>query len=142
MNKTSKAIYTRLYLCFLISVIVTTLLFILCVAYTSKYGINMPNITLERYGIIITLVGISGSIWMFSNVLNKADKTDFDSFLKKYQSQYFIRLAILLIVCSFNIMALYFTGAKNFYFMVIITIFAFSQCIPQKRHLIPDDEND
>lgn len=115
----------------------------LTVAYTQKYNIMQSHVTLERYGIIITLIGIPIALKLFYNRINKLTKANFTEYLKKYRFEYLIRLLLLNIICFFNIVSLYITGSKNFYFMVIVTIFAFFLCAPQKaKHENEQSEND
>jgi len=133
---------SKLRLYHIVTIGISIVSFMLVVAYTTKYEINLHNVILERYAIIITLIGIPASLKLYHNKLKalKASKKN-DTYLNAYKIQYIIRLSILTIICYFNIISLYITGSKNFYFMVIVTIFAFFLCAPQKLH-IEDNEED
>lgn len=117
------------------TIVISIIAFMLTVAYTTKYSISAPNTILERYSIIITLIGIPLSLKIFHNKLKSLKLGTIEAFSKGYKQQYIIRLSILTIICFFNIGSLYITGSKNFYFMVIVTIFAFFLCAPQKARI-------
>jgi len=142
MDNTANKFQKILKSTFIVSIIISVIAFILVVAYTTKYEINSPNVILERYAILITLIGIPLSLKLFHYKLKKTDTAKPLLYLKKYRLYYFIRLGILLFIYLFNIISLYITGSKNFYFMVIIIIFAFFLCAPHKVHINKDEQEE
>ena len=141
MINAQKKTISKLKLFFVSAVAISVILFMLTVAYTQKYEVSISNIILERYAIIVTLIGIPVALKLFHNNIKKINNKDLPIYLKKYTQQYILRLSILLSICFFNIAALFFTGSKNFYFMVIVSIFAMFLCIPQKSN-IEDSETE
>lgn len=128
-------LHSHLKVYYILSIVICVIGFLYTVAYTQKYNIEHPNVILERYGILTTLAGIPIALKLFHSRIKKLTKENFSEYLRKYRFEYLIRLALLVFICYFNIVALYTTGSKNFYFMVIITIFAFFLCFPQKAHI-------
>jgi len=141
MNNKLKIINKKLRLFFIVIVLLSVSIFLIVLNHVTNTGISINNVNLEQFAIILTLAGIPFSLWFFHSRLKKADKNSEDEYLNKYKTMYIIRLAILFIVCSFNIISLYLTGAKNFIFMCIITIFAFFLCLPQKEFEITETDN-
>lgn len=133
-------LHLRLRIYYIATIVVSIIVFMLTVAYTTKYSINSPNIILERYAIIITLIGIPASLRFFHKKLKTLDHQNDSTYKSIYKTQYIIRLSILTMICFFNIVSLYITGSKNFYFMVIVSIFAFLLCAPQKIRI--EETND
>lgn len=131
-------LHLQLKIYYILSIVICVIAFLLSVAYTQKYNVMQSNVMLERYGIIVTLLGIPLALKLFHSRINKLTKTNFQEYLKKYRFEYLIRLFLLNTICFFNIVSLYITGSKNFYFMVIVTIFAFFLCAPQKAY--PENE--
>lgn len=107
--------------------------FILVLLFVTKNEISTTNVILERYGIIVTLIGIPLALRIFHKNMQKASSADKSTLNKTYKKNFYMRLAILSFIAIFDIVALYTTGSKNFIFMTIITIFAFFLSLPQKE---------
>ncbi len=137
-----KNINFKLRLYFILSIIISILAFVLTVAYTQKYAISNSSVIWERYGIMLTLIGIPVSLKLFHIQVKKLNKSNFNEYLRKYHILYILRLLVLLVICFFNIVSLYITGSKNFYFLIIITIFAFFLCVPSKVQLQEEETNE
>jgi hypothetical protein len=139
MEAKETTIYRHLKILFISSLILCTALFT-AVFYltTGKYNPAEPDVELERYAIPVTLIAIPVALKLFYDRTKSMDKTDFARYLKKYRRLYYLRTAILAAAYLFNLISLYITGAKNFSFMIIITIFALALCAPQKVHLEQD----
>lgn len=136
-----KNLKTRLIIYYIVSIFISITGLIFTSSHVHKFVINGSNVILERYAILITLIGIPLALKLFHSQVKKLSKANYLLYLKKYHIQYIIRLLILLSICFFNIICLYITGAKNFYFLIIITIFVFFLCAPQKAHLVlPEKE--
>lgn len=95
----------------------------------------VENVALERWGIIITLFGIFGSLKLLHPKLNKEEKMNKQEALKKYAMKYCLRLSALLLIFLFNLVSLHITGVENFIFLGIITIFAMLFCVPSKENI-------
>jgi len=142
MNKELGVVNKKLKIYFAFALLVSITTFLLVLYYVTENNILADNVILERYGIMFTLIGIPFSLWFFYSQLKKTDTQNNILHIQKYKKLYLIRLGILSFVCFFNIFSLYITGAKNFIFMIIITIFAFLLCFPQKELEIKrNDEN-
>lgn len=142
MDNTAKKLHSTLKLLFAGAIIISVLAFMLVVAYTTKYDISSPSVILERYAIVITLIGIPLSLKLFHDKLKKTDASDTQLYMQKYRLYYLLRMGALLFIYLFNTVSLYITGSKNFYFMVIITIFAFFLCAPQKVYIDTDNNEE
>ena len=140
MKKGTVNVSTRLKIYFAASIIVQVLLFVFMQIYATKHVEVLSNVILERYGILLTLICIPFALKLFHERVKKLDKNDAVTFQKKYVIQYFIRSAILWFVYFFNLVSLYMTGARNFSFMIIVTIFALLLCAPSKAFYLNDNE--
>ena len=127
-----KKIKFRLTIYYIISILIVIIGFVFTASHVKNFISNDSSIILERYAILITLAAIPLALKLFHRQVKKLNKTDISIYLKKYQTLYVARLLILVIICAFNITCLYITASKNFYFLIIITIFAFFLCFPQK----------
>jgi hypothetical protein len=134
MKEQLSTIYRRLKIMYAVSIAVSSILFI-AVFLTNEWSESSSNTTLERYAILITLIGIPLALKLFHNRTKGLDNA---GYIVKYQKQYTLRMAILEAVFLFNLISLHITGAKNFIFMIIITIFALVLCAPQKVNLEQD----
>jgi len=109
--------------------------FIIDVLYTMKYVQPVENPVLERWAILITLIGIVG-ILRFLHPKLKADERKNKSIEKnKFSSKFQLRLFSLVAIYIFNLACLHFTGVKNFIFLGFITIFALLLCLPNKQNI-------
>ncbi|MDU1905977.1 MAG: hypothetical protein E6772_14470 [Dysgonomonas sp.] len=127
---------------FILSVILTSILFVFDVLYVTKYIQATENVGLERWGIILTLAGIFASLKFLHPTIKESDEKNTAILLKKYSKRYYLRLVSLLAVFSFNIICLHITGIKNFMFLAFITIFAIFLCAPSRKHIESEIEND
>lgn len=140
MDTPEKSLNRRLKIYFTISLTITVILLLFVADYTIRYSILAPNVMLERYGIMITIIAIPGALKLFQFFMNKQKKDNVGEYLSKYRFYYIVRLIILELVCFFNILSLYITGSKNFMFMTIITIFALFFCLPQMGNVREENE--
>lgn len=91
-----------------------------------------PNVILERYAIIVTMICIPLALKLFHSKTKKLEKLSKDTILKKYSEQYILRLVILNIAAAFNIVGFYLYESQNFILMAIISIFSIVFCYPSK----------
>jgi uncharacterized membrane protein len=131
MEEKQKTIYRKLKILFVTSILLDAACF-LPVLFMTKW--NESNVALERYAILLTLIAIPAALKIFYSRTGQPSETNRDIYLKKYQKMYCLRLLILEAVFLFNLISFYTTGAKNFIFMIIITIFALAFCAPQKTY--------
>jgi len=132
-------LYQSLKIYFTASIILCGIAFILAFHITTKNQISEPDILLERYAIMLMLIGIPVSLRLFYKKTNNLQKSDENTYLSKYRLHYIIRLSIIDLICLFNISALYITGSRNFVYMSLITILVFFFCIPQKINKLADN---
>jgi hypothetical protein len=97
---------------------------------------TLPHVTLERYGILVTLVGIPGALKAYHYFMKKNPGHSEQSNLNFYVRIYFLRLMILGIVLLVNLLGLYITGGRNFFYMIFITLVAFLICLPNKSEIV------
>ncbi len=95
-----------------------------------------PNAVLERYGIILTLAGIPGALKVYHYFTQKMSKQSEEKRATLPLLIYILRLSILEIVVIFNVVGLYLTGSKNFFFLIFITLVAFLFCLPNKKEFV------
>lgn len=131
LDKTFKTMRLLYFICAALVILV----FIFDVLYTTKYVIPTENAGIERWAIIITLLGIYATLKFLHPKLKNTERANTASAIKKYTTKYYIRLVSILALCIFNMVCLNITGIKNFTFLSIITIFAMFLCIPNKKHL-------
>lgn len=127
-------ILKQLRFAFVLSLIFSSAFLIADVLYTLKM-VPQENAALERWGIIITLFGIFGTLKLLHPKLTAIEKTDNATALRKYAFKYYIRLFALIAIYVFNLVSLHFTGVKNFLFLGIITIFALLFCAPSRENI-------
>lgn len=128
-------IFGQLRLVFIVTVVLAIVALSADVLYTSANVTAVENPALERWAIIITLFGIFGALKLLHPRLKNTERTNKPEALKKYAFRYYLRLFALLAILIFNIACLHFTGAKNFIFLGIITIFALFFCVPNKENM-------
>ncbi|NDW17851.1 hypothetical protein D0T53_02830 [Dysgonomonas sp. 216] len=121
-----------LKLYFVFSVFILSIFFIYTVIYTIRYNVWSPNEVLERYVILLTLIGIPGILRLFYVQNNKIINYSTEKYIKLYKKYYILRLTVLNCIAIVNIISLHISGSKNFIYMTIIVIFVFFFCIPQK----------
>jgi hypothetical protein len=139
MKEEQSSTYRRLRLIYIGSIAVSTLLFI-AVFLMNEGRQPIESILLERYAILITLIGIPLALKLFHNKTKVLNTSEIVDYLRKYYKQYVLRLIILELIFLFNLISLHRTGEKNFIFMIIITIFALVLCAPQKANLEEESE--
>lgn len=126
---------------FILSIITMIVVFIADVLYVAKYVQITGNIPLERWGIILTLGGIFGSLKFLHPRPSDNAETDISVSVKKYTTKYYVRLLSLIAIFIFNIASLHITGTKNFMFLAFIAIFAVFLCAPNRKHIEPEIDN-
>ncbi|MEN9919966.1 MAG: hypothetical protein RL662_2402 [Bacteroidota bacterium] len=131
----------QLRLFFVICNILCVLVFVASVLYNAKYGVELSDIVLERWAIILTLLGIVGFLKFVQPNLDDDSVVDDKLIIKKYKKYYYIRHVGALSIFIFNTVCLHITGSKNFIFLAFITIFALFLCGPIKRPIELETEN-
>ncbi|MBP1616198.1 MAG: hypothetical protein H6Q14_25 [Bacteroidetes bacterium] len=97
---------------------------------------NSPHLLMERYGILLTLIGIPVSFKIYQYFISKIVSQPENSKLDFYIRIYFLRLTILGLVLVFDAVGLYITGSRNFFYMVFITLVTFLFCLPNKSEIL------
>lgn len=120
---------------FILSVIFAFAVFIVDVLYVAKNVVPAENVGLERWAIIITMIGIVGALKFLHPRVSDAERLDKKVAKQKFTKMYVMRLAALLTIFLFNILSYHFTGAKNFVYLAFITIFAMLLCVPNLKYL-------
>lgn len=128
-NRSENKTHFRLKAIYISIIAIAFIAAFLSYVYITKYDINIPCITLERYAIMLTLIGIPCTLKFLHDKIKALDGKN----QKKYQQLYILRLSILAVICFFNLISFYFTGTKNFFFMAMISIFAMLLCPLQKE---------
>lgn len=84
------------------------------------------SIVVERYALLITLIGIPGALKLFSMIMKKSKHPkDKDSYASLYKKAFIARFSILFIVASLNIILYAFSFNQNFMLCTLITFTAY-----------------
>lgn len=126
-------IYKRLRILFIIFILLVITSFILDVLYTAKHKIFIENVVLQQWAIIVTLLGIFGSLKFLRPKVILTELSFEKKGIKTYVIKYFVRLTALVCIYIFNLTNFTITGSKNFLFLAFITIFAMFLCSPNRR---------
>lgn len=133
MPETRKS-YQQLQITFSIFFTVGFIAFVVLTFFNLKqilHGGN-ANPVFERYAIMITLIGIPSSLKIYHYLIKKVSDQHPTKKIGFYNKVFATRLAILEFVLTCNAIGLYYTGLKNFFFMIFITLLAFLFCLPNK----------
>ncbi len=133
IKKTHRYLQIVFILTFLIGIVLfigTTLLRLREILHGST-----PNLLMERYGIVITLIAIPASLKVYHYFVSKMANQPEKSKLDFYTRIYFLRLLILGFVLAFDAIGLYTTGSRNFFYMIFITLVTFLFCLPNKSEI-------
>lgn len=114
---------------------------ILLVAIAFKW-ITLPltdiSITLERYTLLITLLGIPSALKLFSVIMNKATPTNN---ISAYKIAFITRFGILFIVASLNIVLYSISANQNFMLLALISFIAYVFSYPSENYQQPIEED-
>ena len=97
-------------------------------------------IALERYTLLITLLGIPGALKLFSVIMNKNSK-DNNSITAVYKKAFITRFGVLFLVASLNIVLYAISLNQNFMLLTLITFTAYIFSYPSEGHLNTSQEN-
>lgn len=100
-----------------------------------------PNVTFERYAIIVSLICIPLALKLFHSQVKKSRGLEENKYLEKYRNYYFLRLSIIDIAAIFNLVGFYLFESQNLVLMAVICIFALFFCYPGKDILKTKEEN-
>ena len=134
----SKSVIPKLKRLFYISIGAQIAFF---VSFAFKWINILPNsvttpIALERYVVLITLLGIPGSLKLFSIMMKKNKHPENSDFTANFYKKAFIaRFGILFLISSLNIILYAFTFNQNFMLLALITFIAYIFSYPSKSHL-------
>lgn len=114
---------------------------ILLIAIAFKW-ITLPltdiPISLERYTLLITLIGIPSALKLFSVIMDK--DTPINN-ISTYRRAFITRFAILFIVTSLNLVLYSISANQNFMLLTLISFIAYIFSYPSENHLHPLDED-
>lgn len=96
------------------------------------------SITLERYTLMITLIGIPSALKLFSVIMNKATPTNN---ISTYKRAFITRFGILFIVASLNIVLYSISANQNFMLLTLISFIAYIFSYPSENYLHPLEED-
>ena len=137
IDKTFKYLKIGYYSC----ITVVIVFFILVFQYVAKHNPELTYVGLERWSIIITLLGIFATLkYLHPKILLSKYSTS-KKVAKAYALKYFLRLIALLCIYAFNLTCYILTGSKNFIYLAFIIIFALFLCAPNKSHIEDDISN-
>ena len=93
-------------------------------------------IVLERYTLLITLLGIPGALKLFSVIMSKSKNSDDNNFTTAlYQKAFIARFGILFLVATLNIVLYAFSFNQNFMLLTLITFTAYIFSYPSDSYL-------
>ncbi|NLZ96189.1 MAG: hypothetical protein GX921_10270 [Bacteroidales bacterium] len=98
------------------------------------------SIALERYTLLITLLGIPGALKLFSLIMNKNPK-DNNPITVLYKKAFTARFSILFLIASLNIVLYGISLNQNFMLLTLITFTAYIFSYPSKSHLKTTQED-
>lgn len=105
----------------------------------ASYVAEIP-IALERYALLITLLGIPGALKLFSVIMEKSKNSDDSNFItSQYKKAFIARFGILFLVASLNIILYGFSFNQNFMLLTLITFTAYIFCYPSMGYLNTDN---
>lgn len=131
----SKTLILNLKRLFYIAIIIQ-IAFLVTIAFkwiTVFTGDTVISITLERYALLITLVGIPGALKLFSIIMNKVSKVN--SILLVYKRAFITRFGILFLVASLNIILYSISLNQNFMLLALISFIAYFFSYPSESHI-------
>lgn len=102
------------------------------------------SIAVERYTLLITLIGIPGALKLFSVIMNKNRHPEDNNLATTFYKKAFIaRFSILFLVASLNIVLYAISFNQNFMLLTLITFIAYIFSYPSKSYLnvIAEDKN-
>lgn len=106
----------------------------------SSFAAGIP-IVVERYALLITLIGIPGALKLFSLIMNKnEDSDDTNSLTATYKKAFIARFGILSLVASLNIILYAFSFNQNFMLLTLITFTAYIFSYPSNSYLNRTEE--
>lgn len=103
-------------------------------------GSTAIPIVLERYTLLITLLGIPGALKLFSVIMNKNPK-DNNSIRAVYKKAFITRFGVLFLVASLNIVLYAISLNQNFMLLTLITFTAYIFSYPSRSHLNTSQED-
>ncbi len=120
----------------------------LFVSFAFKWINILPSqtaipIALERYTVLITLIGIPGALKLFSVMMKKNNNTEDENISTDiYKKAFLARFGLLFLVASLNIILYAVTLNQNFMLLALITFVAYIFSYPSKSYLnvIEEDE--
>ena len=93
-------------------------------------------IVLERYTLLITLLGIPGALKLFSAIMIKSKISDDNNFTTAlYKKAFITRFGILFLVATLNIVLYAFSFNQNFMLLTLITFTAYIFSYPSDSYL-------
>lgn len=94
------------------------------------------SLTLERYVLLITLIGIPGALKLFSWIMEKNKQPESkEETTKLYMKAYLIRFGILFLIASLNIVLYAISYRQNFMLFTLITFTTYLFCYPSASYL-------
>ena len=101
----------------------------------SSFASGIP-IVVERYALLITLLGIPGALKLFSLIMDKSiGSDDTESLTETYKKAFIARFGILSLVASLNIILYAFSFNQNFMLLTLITFTAYIFSYPSESYL-------
>ena len=101
------------------------------------------SIVLERYALLITLLGIPGALKLFSVIMSKSKNSHDNNFITAlYKKAFITRFGILFLVASLNIVLYALSFNKNFMLLTLITFTAYIFSYPSDSYLNISEEDE
>lgn len=134
MTEASDKIYRNLRIGFYSFFSVGILCYIATTAFKLKeiFQGGSSSVVFERYGILLTLIGVPFALKIFSYLSKKNSVGN----LRKYSFAYYLRLCLLFSILVFNIIGLSLFGSKNLFLLAFVILVSFLFCLPNKTEIL------
>ena len=101
----------------------------------------LVSVVLERYALLITLLGIPGSLKLFSMIMNKNSHPEDKSITTDvYKKAFIARFGILFLVATMNIILYAISFNQNYMLLTLITFTAYIFSYPSDNYLSEVEE--
>ena len=102
----------------------------------------LVSVVLERYALLITLLGIPGSLKLFSMIMNKNNHPEDDDITTDvYKKAFVTRFGILFLVATMNIVLYAISFNQNYMLLTLITFTAYIFSYPSNGYLYANEES-
>ena len=116
------------------------------VSFAFKWIYILPDgasisVGVETYALLITLIGIPGSLKLFSVMMDKNKHPEDDDFTTAlYKKAFIARFGILFLIATLNILLYAFSFKQNFMLLTLVTFTAYSFSYPSSNFLRANTE--